>query len=247
MPFDPLPDEWISDHRQEQLLSTFGSARQTLAMSGYLDNVLQYWIRQQVAAEAIDQLMISSDKISEIIHSHTADQRENFLQNRYMTSAEYDEKITIDQSVLSWCYAKWGDQIENLFLSKKSQYDQVSYSILRVSDKGLCQELYHQIRANENTLSAASAIYSEGPERNFSGVYPLDYIYKLPKGLQILLKQLLPGQLCTPRKVDHLYAIVELIELRPAVLDQSMREILLRDSFKNWSYEIRKRLSTALM
>ena len=64
---------------------------------------------------------------------------------------------------------------ETLYLRYKDKLDRVLYSLLRVNDSGLCQELYYAIEAGELSFAEAATRHSCGPEAKTQGIVgPVD-------------------------------------------------------------------------
>ena len=59
---------------------------------------------------------------------------------------------------------------EARFLERKNELDQVVYSLLRLKDRFLAQELYLQIESGESNFADLARTYAEGPERNTNGI-----------------------------------------------------------------------------
>ena len=51
---DPAPEEWLSDERKNRLVSEIGASAPLLHEVNVLDTVLNYWIRRELAGDAVD-------------------------------------------------------------------------------------------------------------------------------------------------------------------------------------------------
>ena len=51
---DPAPEEWLSDERKNRLVSELGASALLLREVDVLDTVLSYWIRRELAGDAVD-------------------------------------------------------------------------------------------------------------------------------------------------------------------------------------------------
>lgn len=107
-----------------------------------------------------------------------------------------------------WCIKNFKDKISNYFLERKSYLDMIEYSMVRVKNQNLANELFLRIKEEEEKFEDIAFKYSEGVEKNTNG-----YIGPLPLGnAHPLLAQLLQisqiGEVCTPRLIDSWWIII---------------------------------------
>lgn len=51
---DPAPEEWLSDEREERLMSELGASAPLLQEADVIDNVLDYWVRRELSGDGLD-------------------------------------------------------------------------------------------------------------------------------------------------------------------------------------------------
>ena len=129
-----------------------------------------------------------------------------------------------------WCINNFEDKISNYYLERKSNLDIIEYSIVRVKNENLANELFLRIKEKEEKFEDIASKYSEGPEKNTNG-----HIGPVPLGnAHSLLADLLQiseeGKVCSPIKIDMWWVIVR-------------KEKLLNTSL---NYEIIQKLSLEL-
>jgi len=130
---------------------------------------------------------------------------------------------------LLWCQERWGTELQTLFLKRKPELDQVTYSLLRLRNGELASELYLQIKEGEASFADLAQEFSEGPEKQAGGlVGPIPLTQPHP-GLARLLQVSQPGQLWPPKALEGWWVIVRLEAFHGAILDQAMQERLLLD------------------
>ena len=229
--FDPAPEEWLNPARRHLLEEQLGAARRTLAISGLLSRAVELWLRQQLAAEAPwhanERLAAVQSRRDDWLASHDP-------ATHGLTEGELDAKLAVAPGCQSWAEARWGHRVEALFLEHKDQLDQASCRLLRVSDKGLALELYHRIKAGEDTFASLAFRYTEGPERQQGGLIPLQRLAAMPLGLGEVLPRLEPGELLPPTRLGEQVAVVQLESYHPATLDATTRKRLLSDELSRW-------------
>lgn len=133
-----------------------------------------------------------------------------------------------------WQQERFSDEIELRFLERKPALDQVTYSLLRVSDREQAEELYQRIKEGEADFAELSPRYSQGRERDTRGlVGPVP----LASGHAELVNRLRvgrPGQLWPPFHVVNVWLVVRLEQLLPAGLNEAMREQMMAELFQQW-------------
>ncbi|NJP11800.1 MAG: peptidylprolyl isomerase [Leptolyngbyaceae cyanobacterium RU_5_1] len=168
-------------------------------------------------------------------HQLTAEgDRQTWLQQQGMTPTQLVHLATRQLRIEQFKQATWGNKLESYFLQRKSQLDQVVYSLIRVRDVNIAKELYFRLKANEQPFAELAQQYSQGPEAQTGGLIgPKAMSAPHPK-LANLLRSRQPGQLSPPFRIEDLWVIVRLEQFLPAQLDESMQQRLLNELFALW-------------
>ena len=128
----------------------------------------------------------------------------------------------------------WGHMLENYFLKRKRQLDQVIYSLIRTKDAGIAQEIYFRLQENEQTFTELALLYSQGQEVKTRGIVgPMPLSASHPH-IATMLAVSQPGQLWLPQKINDWFVIIRMEEYIHARLDEAMRQQLLEELFNNW-------------
>lgn len=125
-------------------------------------------------------------------------------------------------------------KLENYFMEQKGRLDRVVYSLIRVSDEGLAQEIYYRIEEGEATFAEMAQEYSEGPEAKTQGILGPVPVNQPHPFIAKMLSVSQPGQLWAPRAIANWFIIVRLEQAIPAQLDDNMRRQLLDEMFNGW-------------
>lgn len=129
---------------------------------------------------------------------------------------------------------KWGNQLESYYLKRKDRLDRVIYSLLRVKDAAIAQELYFRLESDEDKFTDLATKYSKGPEANTGGLIgPADLGGCHPR-LSEMLRVSQPNQLWPPTRVEDWWVIVRLEKFLPTQLDDGLRRRLLDELFAKW-------------
>lgn len=128
----------------------------------------------------------------------------------------------------------FGNRVDSYFLQRKSQLDRVVYSILRVKDVHLAQELFFRIRNGEATFAELVRQYSGGEEADLGGlVGPHEMSVPHPALAQKLIS-LKAGELSAPMQISDWFIIIQLEKHLPAQLDKTMRVRLTDELYEQW-------------
>ena len=124
-------------------------------------------------------------------------------------------------------------------------HDEIVYSLLRVRDAALAQELWIRLEEGETTFAEAGAQFSEGPEAARKGVIgPQPMAQLQPHELAELLRSLRPGELHPPRRLGEWSVLVRLEQLIPARFDAEMQQRLLDQQLRTFLEErVQQRLA----
>lgn len=163
--------------------------------------------------------------------------RQAWLQSHHMTLEQMQAAAIQPVLLEKFKTATWGPKAEAYFLTRKTQLDQVVYSLIRTQDAGLAQELYFRISEGEQSFAELAREYSQGPEARTSGLLgpvPVSQPHPL---IGKLLSVSQPSQLWPPRLLADWYVIIRLEKFMPAQLDDSMRRRLVDEQFEIWLRE----------
>ena len=102
----------------------------------------------------------------------------------------------------------------------------MSYSLLRVREKTLANELYLRIKEGESTFEQVASEYSVGPERKSGGQLGPVPMQQPHPVLARLLEISQPGQLWPPKPLDNWWIVVRLNQIHTTELDAKTAERL---------------------
>lgn len=125
-------------------------------------------------------------------------------------------------------------EVELRFLERKLYLDQVTYSLIRVEEEALAQELYHRLADDGDDFAALAAAYSQGPERDSGGrigPVPLAQAHEVVAN-QLRVSQ--PGQLWSPFFLVNIWLILRLDERHEAQLTNDVRQAMRDELFDDW-------------
>jgi hypothetical protein len=211
-------------------------------------------LRQQGVSLALAQGVVL-DRVARRVPM--AEEEENALMRAYLEG----EGVTSDEALAHWLQRKgwslddlryfatkaervrrysehrYGSEAEIRFLDRKLDLDQVTYSLLRVSDHELAEELHCQLLEGEADFATLAATHAEGSERASRGLIgPVS----VSAGHPLLADRLRvgrPGQLWPPFEVGRMWLLLRLEERFPAQLDDAMKARMVEELFQIWFRE----------
>ncbi|MBE9036404.1 peptidylprolyl isomerase [aff. Roholtiella sp. LEGE 12411] len=168
------------------------------------------------------------------LNSHTEIQ--TWLKRNGMTPEQLQTYAVRSLRIEKFQQATWGNQLESVFRSRKSEFDQVLFSLIKTDDLAV-QELYFRIQEKETDFAALASQYSEDPSASNGGLIGPIHLSKCHPTLAKMLANSQPGQLWPPTRLGEWVAIVRLEKFISAQLDNLMRQRLLSELFATWLQE----------
>lgn len=200
--------------------------------------LVRRFLEEQILLLVDDHDQILESEVSSFRSAHGLESDTDlalFLSERQWSHDDLMLEAGRSQGLLRFAEDRFGGGIEDVFLRRKSDLDQVIYSLLRVRDPGFARELWIQISEGEISFAQAASQFGQGEESRQSGqigpvtlgeLYPIDFRQRLQK-LKI-------GTVDEPQRFGEWIVILRLEHLMPAVLDDQMRERLLMQELDTW-------------
>ena len=125
-------------------------------------------------------------------------------------------------------------EVELRFLERKLDLDQVTYSLIRVREQHLAEELYHRLADDGDDFADIASAFSQGPEQASGGRIGPVPLSQAHETVAELLRISRPGQLWPPFFLVNIWLIVRLDVHQPARLDEDVRRTMRDDLFEDW-------------
>ena len=198
-------------------------------------------LRQSVIATAVAEVTLAEEERQKAQQAwgssngiRSADELRSHLQRHELSEADVLWQAELPFRIEHHCHDHFLHQAEQRYLARKSQLDQVIYSLLRVEDGALARELYLRISEGEADFAELAATYAKGPERSTRGVVGPVPLLQAHPSLAELLRTSRPGQLHPPLRIDRWWLVVRLETLRSASFDDEMQKRMARELFEEW-------------
>jgi parvulin-like peptidyl-prolyl isomerase len=169
--------------------------------------------------------------------------RAEWLAKNKCTLEQFEHSVLKTIKLDRFKQSRFGSKVDSYFLQRKAQLDRVVYSLLRVKDPHLAQELFFRIQDKEATFPELAKQYSGGQEAENGGMVGPHELSVPHPALAQKLSALKPGQLAPPLSVVDWFVIVRLEKYLPAQLDKSMRARLIDEMYEQWIQDKLNRLT----
>ena len=173
-----------------------------------------------------NQLKVMLDEWCQRQRIDSPEKLKRLQQQQGLSSEKWEQYFARRSCWLLWCQRNLGGKLHSHYLKRKNQLDQVSYSLLRVKERDLANELHLRIKEGESSFEEVAEEYSEGPERlqrGRLGPMPLSQPHPM---LAKLLRVSMPKQLWPPKQLENWWVVVRLEELHCAGLTDSLKQQL---------------------
>ncbi len=157
-----------------------------------------------------------------------------WLERNNFTLSQFEQLILRTIKLDRFKRETFGNKVDSYFLQRKSQLDRASYSLLRVKEFHLAQELFFRLQDGESNFPELVKQYSQGQEAETGGsIGPHELSIPHPTLAQ-KIRSLKPGQLADPLQVADWFVVVQLDKYLPAQLDEKMRGRLSEELYERW-------------
>ena len=203
--------------------------------------MLPQLIKESIIDEAIDQIECTPAEITTAVTKfcqqnklQTEAQIAHWTASQGMDNDDLAEIATRKLKIEKFKQQQWGDTLKLYFLQRKAQLDKISFSIVRINDRDLAQELYFRIQDREQSFAELAQQYSQGEEAQAGGMVAPRELGSLPAALGQLLQNRQAGDLLPPLPMADKIAIIQIDRVIPATLDAITRQRLLNEQFQAW-------------
>ena len=152
--------------------------------------------------------------------------QQGFSQEQFLGQVQLPERIRRTSK------ERYGNKAELHYLTRKEQFDQITFSQLIVKNQHLAQELF--LRLNEDEASfedLALGLYRGAQRKPQWRVGPIA-MARVPKPLTKVLQGLSPGTLLEPIQVQGNWHVVRLESYQPTEFDEAMNQRMCVELFQ---------------
>ena len=166
---DPSFETWFTNNpeRIERFQRFFPDAT-LLAISGYLDLVVKYWITLELAEEYIEENpKWYNNDAKNIVKSQQNDNSKKKARS-LLPDKMFEKKLLVSSAAVLWSKKQWHHQVERLFLASDSSYDLLTMEILQSDDGQTMTEAYYRAVDDNESFGEIGTHFSQVKFESFS-------------------------------------------------------------------------------
>ena len=189
--------------------------------------------------KAIEDVIVDKETIENIKKSimkkNNQTSNSDFLE--WLSQSNMDEKnffegISKPMKINSHSLKEYSHMVESRFLKRKDELDLVTYSLIRVTDYYLAQELFYRIQDNPSSFGELASKHSLGLEKDSNGILgPLPIKSGHPI-MQEKIKESKPGEVRSPIQIDNIWIILRVENKKITSLDDEMKLLMAKEIFE---------------
>ena len=204
-------------------------------------NLLKPLVEQMVTSQAIAHVVVSEEQLEQarlgLLQQRGFDgvaQWADLLEMLGRSEDEVLERLRHSIRRRSLMRERFAAKAEARFLERKNELDQVVYSLLRLENSFLAQELYLQIESGESNFADLAKRYAEGPERDTNGIVGPVSLTQAHPALVEKLRVAQPGVLLEPFRISDWWLVVRVERYAPATFTDEVSDQMCQEMFDIW-------------
>lgn len=211
-------------------------------------------VGQVLLDEIIKEVPLSKQELFQILvkdaNAPTPEDLETFVnqwcQQQGITLEYLNSVILRQYRVQKFKQIQFTDRVESEFLRIKTELDQVEFSLIRLTDLALAQELYFQLRDDGTDFAQLAQQYSIGTEQQTAGRIGPVSLASLPTDIVTLFQNdRQAGGIYGPVPIEEQFWIVKLEQFISARLNQATRMNLINRMYSEWlQIQVKKIIGT---
>ena len=204
-------------------------------------NLLKPLVEQMLITQAIADVVVPVEQLEQarlgLLHQRGFDGMAQWAELLEMLGRSEEEVLerlchSIRRRLLM--RQRFAAKAEARFLERKSELDQVVYSLLRLENSFLARELYLQIESGESNFADLAKRYAEGPECNTNGIVGPVSLTQAHPALVEKLQVAKPGVLLEPFRISDWWLVVRLERYEPATFSDVVSDQMCQEMFDAW-------------
>jgi parvulin-like peptidyl-prolyl isomerase len=154
-----------------------------------------------------------------------------------LSQTDFEKLATRPLRIEKFQYSMWSHKVGSYFMRRKVQLDIVWFSLVRLGDRSIANELYFRILEGEQSFAEVAQQYSQGAEAQMGGLMAPMELGRISPELAGVLHTSPIGMVQPPVQIGDWQIIVRVEQRIPAQLDEPMRQRLLQELFEQWIQE----------
>ena len=206
-----------------------------LRRHGMLRNLLA----AEVKEELLDPEPLDKEAVQAAVASYrqrntlaTREQLQTHLRRQNWSQSDLQWHAGLVERVRRTSTKRFQPKAELHYLTRKEQFDQVTYSQLTVPNQFLAQELFLRLNEQEANFSELAAQLRKAGHEKGQGRFGPTAISSVPAALAQPLRSSSPGTLLEPLQVQKNWLVVRLEKFQPTQFDAAMEQRMCLELFQ---------------
>ena len=198
-------------------------------------------LRETIIDQAIAKIHCTPEEMTQACEAtyqrwqlQTSLEQQEWRSHYALSQQDFEQLATRSLRIEKFKQETWGNKLNSYFLQRKAQLDRVLFSLIRLKNRGIANEIYFRIQEGEQSFGELAQQYSEGPEAETGGLYGPVNFGSLSSELADLLYSSPIGVVQPPVSIGEWQVIVRVEKQISAQMDESMRQHLLQEQFDLW-------------
>ena len=206
-----------------------------LRRHGMLRNLISAEVKEALLdpdpldAEALQTAVATYRKRNNLIAS---EQLQAHMRRQHLSQTDLQWQAALAERIRRTSMKRHQPKAELHFLTRKEQFDQVTYSQLTVPNQFLAQELFLRLNENEATFAELATQLRKGGTEKGQGRFGPIAIANIPSAMAKPLRSCSPGTLLEPLQVQNSWLIVRLEKFQPTQFDAAMEQRMCIELFQ---------------
>ena len=209
------------------------------------DNDLLNVLIQKLISSKIIENVILEDNVYEELKTQvfknqnlkSQEEFENWLKKSNLSEDKFFFNITQNIKLTKYCTEEFGHITESLFLEKQDELDYATYSLIRVKDIYLANELFLRVKEGEANFGDIATEFTVGPEKDTKGIVGPAPVSRGHPAIQELIRSTEIGVIQEPIRIGSQFVIFRLEVLKKSILNEETKIALSKELFSNWLKE----------
>ena len=219
-----------------QILNSLDEAALALLRrNGMLRNLISAEVKEALldpeplSAEVLQTAVANYRKRNNLISS---EQLQTHLRRQHWSQADLHWQAGLAERIRRTSMKRHQSKAELHYLTRKEQFDQVTFSQLTVPNQFLAQELFLRLNEKEATFAELAAQLRKGGTDKGQGRFGPMAIANVPPAIAKPLRSCSPGTLLEPLQVQNNWLIVRLEQFKPTQFDAAMEQRMCIELFQ---------------
>ena len=208
------------------------------------NNLLLPLIKSELLKDTLNKIKLNSEERNQLKKTIITQNKikneteyQDWISKQELTEVELFDKLSEPIRINNYCKLEFGHIVERKFLERKDDLEEVTYSLIRVKDQFLANELFLRVNEKEASFGDIASEFSLGPEKDTKGIVGPISLTKSHPAVTEVLKGSKIGAVNNPIFVNDVWLILRLESFNKSILNEDMELKMSHELFNDWLNE----------